>query len=90
MRLFVAINLPDTVRAFTPLGFVTEARAFRPHVTLGRTSRESKPDDFRGLEEALGAIAFSATTVAGDVELMQSTLQPGGSVYQVKQRERLS
>lgn len=77
-------------RAFTPLGFATDARAFRPHVTLGRARRESKPADFRGLEAALGALTFTATTVAGAVDLMQSTLQPGGSVYQVKQSERLS
>jgi 2'-5' RNA ligase len=77
-------------QAFTPLGCAAEARAFRPHVTLGRASRESKPADFRGLEEALGGIAFTATTLVGDVDLMQSTLGPGGSVYQVRQRERLS
>lgn len=77
-------------RAFAPLGFSTDARAFRPHVTLGRARRDAAPPAFRGLEQALGAIEFSATTEAGELDLMESTLQPGGSVYQVRRRERLS
>jgi len=77
-------------QAFAPLGFPTEARPFRPHVTLGRASREARPRDFAGLETAMAALQFATTTVVADVDLMQSTLQPGGPVYQVKYRERLS
>jgi RNA 2',3'-cyclic 3'-phosphodiesterase len=76
--------------AFAPLGFPTEARAFRPHVTLGRAAREAKPRDFAGLEELLPGIDFDETVTVTDVDLMQSTLQPGGPVYQVKYHERLS
>lgn len=70
-------------QAFAPLGFPTEARPFRPHVTLGR-------GDLRGIESSLAALAFTATTVVPHIDLMQSTPQSGGAVYQVKHRERLS
>jgi 2'-5' RNA ligase len=77
---------------FAPLGFPTEARAFRPHLTLGRASREARPRDFfmMGLEGALTALTFAETALVTDLDLMQSTLQSGGAVYQVKHRERLS
>lgn len=79
-------------QAFAPLGFPTEARAFRPHVTLGRAAREARPRDFAGLEETLGALTFADTVGVADLDLMRSTLQPsgGGAVYQVQHRERLS
>ncbi len=79
-------------QAFAPLGFPTEARAFRPHVTLGRAKRDARPRDFPGLEQMLDAIVFSETVTVADVDLMESTLQPEGPspVYQVKYHERLS
>ena len=77
-------------QSFAPLGFPTEARAFRPHVTLGRTARNAKPRDFAGLEEILDGIDFDETVTIDNVELMQSTLQPEGPVYQVRYHERLS
>jgi RNA 2',3'-cyclic 3'-phosphodiesterase len=75
---------------FAPLGFPTEARPFRPHVTLGRAAREARPRDFAGLEAALGGLEFEETVVVEAVDLMQSTLQPGGAVYHVRHSERLS
>jgi len=77
-------------QVFAPLGFPTEAKTFRPHLTLGRAKRDARPRDFTGLEDVLGAIAFSETVVVPDVDLMESTLQSGGAVYQVKHRGRLS
>jgi 2'-5' RNA ligase len=75
-------------QVFAPLGFPTEPRAFRPHLTLGRASREARPRDFfmMGLEGALTALTFAETTLVADLDLMQSTLQSGGAVYQVKHR----
>jgi len=75
---------------FAPLGFPTEANAFRPHLTLGRAKRDAHPRDFAGLEDALEVLTFSETVVVSDVDLMESTLQSGGAVYQVKHRGRLS
>ncbi len=77
-------------QVFAPLGFPTEARAFRPHLTLGRAGRDARPRDFTGLEGALTAVTFAETAVVDTVDLMESTLQSGGAVYQVKHRERLS
>lgn len=77
-------------QAFAPLGFPTEARAFRPHVTLARASRDAQPRALAGLEEMLSAIAFDETVTVAQIDLMQSTLKPEGPVYQVKYHERLS
>ncbi len=76
-------------REFAPLGFPTEARAFRPHLTLGRAARDARPRDFAGLEQLLAGLEFTGTAVVGSVDLMQSTLQSGGAVYQVRYGERL-
>jgi len=77
-------------QAFAPLGFPTEARAFRPHVTLGRAARDGRPRDFTGLEAILAGTDFDETVTVAEVDLMQSTLQPNGPVYQVRYHERLS
>jgi 2'-5' RNA ligase len=77
-------------QAFAPLGFPTEARAFRPHVTLARAARNARPRDFTGLEAVLAQTEFDATITVSEVDLMQSTLQKDGPVYQVKYHERLS
>lgn len=77
-------------QAFAPLGFPTEARAFRPHVTIARAGRDAKPREFAGLEELLAGVDFDETVTVPDVDLMQSTLKPEGPVYQVKYHERLS
>lgn len=77
-------------QAFAPLGFPTEARAFRPHVTLGRAARDARPRDFTGLEAILAGTDFDQTVTIAEVDLMQSTLQQDGPVYQVKYHERLS
>lgn len=76
-------------QAFAPLGFPTEARAFRPHVTVARAARNAKPRDFAGLAELLADLDFDEPVTVPDVDLMQSTLKPEGPVYQVKYHERL-
>src|SRR5689334_23429451 len=72
-----------------PLGFPTEARAFRPHVTLGRAARDARAGDFAGLEAALGRLDFTETALVTTIDLMQSTLQSTGAVYKVRHSERL-
>ena len=77
-------------QAFAPLGFPTEARTFRPHITLARTARDAKPREFAGLQELLADVDFDATVTVAQLDLMQSTLKPDGPVYQVRYHERLS
>jgi RNA 2',3'-cyclic 3'-phosphodiesterase len=77
-------------QAFAPLGFPAAARAFRPHVTVGRATKDARPRDFTGLAEILAATDFAETVTIADVDLMQSTLTPQGPVYQVKYHGRLS
>ncbi len=74
---------------FAPLGFPTEARAFRPHITLGRAGPRARPGGFDKLESALADLAFDATAVIMTVDLMLSALQSGGAVYHVRHSERL-
>lgn len=73
-----------------PLGFPTEARAFRPHVTLGRAERDAAPGDLRRAAERLAAAAFSGSALVESVDLMRSTLSPRGAAYAVVHRERLA
>jgi len=77
-------------REFATLGFPTEARPFRPHITLGRAKRDAKPAAFGGLEPTLEALQFSETVVVESVDLMSSTLGPRGATYDVQHGERLS
>lgn len=66
-----------------PLGWPTEARAFSPHLTLGRIARSATPSE----QAAVGEIVehsqvgeIGAQHVSG-VSLIKSDLRPGGAVY---------
>ncbi|MCU0493566.1 MAG: RNA 2',3'-cyclic phosphodiesterase [Chloroflexaceae bacterium] len=68
-----------------PLGFVPEARPFRPHLTLGRVRREATPPQLRDLAAALAATEppLPIAWEIGPPLLYQSTLTPQGAVYRV-------
>ena len=65
------------------LGFKPEARAYTPHLTLGRVNYGLRPGDVRRLMDALaqtGARSFGEFT-PGHLSLMNTELRTGGSVY---------
>lgn len=83
--------LADRVeRGFAPLGFPTEGRPFRPHLTVGRARRNARPREFAGMDRMLEGVVVTADAVLETVDLMRSTPGPEGSVYHTVHRERLS
>jgi RNA 2',3'-cyclic 3'-phosphodiesterase len=65
-----------------PLGFEREVRAFHPHVTLGRARPDARAGDFRGFEELVAAMDFSAEITVRSIDLMKSALSAKGARYE--------
>jgi len=78
-------------RELAPLGFPTEARPFRPHVTLARATRDAGAAAFAraGLEAVLERLEFAETALIETLDLMRSELRRDGAVYHVLHREPL-
>lgn len=70
-------------RAFADLGFPVEGRPFRPHLTLGRAGANAR-GGVRGLEDRLAQLSLTDTFSVSSVDLMESTLTPGGARYAVR------
>ncbi len=64
-------------RAMQELGFESEGRPFRPHLTLGRVKRGASASKLSGLEEALAALQYAAEPMVDSVDLMESHLGAG-------------
>lgn len=73
----------DVEREIAPLGFPTEQRPFRPHLTLGRSAKEPTADEFRALGQAVTAmnVPRSCAIAVDALVLMQSELGPHGARY---------
>jgi 2'-5' RNA ligase len=71
----------DVELACERLGYPLEGRAFRPHITLGRTKQRSP--DARALGTAARTVTFRETTVVDTLDLMESRLQAAGPRYAV-------
>jgi 2'-5' RNA ligase len=73
----------QVTQALTPLGFEPEKRAFSPHLTIGRASRNASR---RELTEVGELVTRSEVGTLGQVNvehitLMKSDLKPSGAVY---------
>jgi 2'-5' RNA ligase len=67
-----------------PLGFKPD-KPFQPHITLARIRETARPDELHAISHTLTSTTNLPTPsppfTAQSVSLMQSHLQPGGSVY---------
>jgi 2'-5' RNA ligase len=65
------------------LGYAREERAFSPHLTLGRVSRNATSQDVKSISKALESnrVGFLGATCVEKVHLYRSDLQPTGAVY---------
>ena len=68
-------------REMERVGFPLEGRPFRPHVTLGRVSRDSGSRDFRSLARDLAAVDFEAVADVSSLDLMESRMKTDGPRY---------
>ena len=73
----------DVERACAALGYPLDARAFRPHITLGRTRDQVSRGDARAIAAAARTVRFRAAAPARSVDLMQSELGPRGARHTV-------
>jgi 2'-5' RNA ligase len=67
-------------------GFAAEERAFRPHLTLARASRDAKRPDLQAAGRALERIAEAGETGTFTVDRIahiKSDLRPSGAIYTV-------
>jgi len=65
------------------LGYAPEDRPFSPHLTLGRVSRNTTPQDYRSIAAVLEKekVGFLGALCVRSVELYKSDLLPSGAVY---------
>lgn len=73
----------DLEVACEALGHEVEARAFRPHITLGRVKREVTAEQVGTLATLAAKVRYRATIDAGSVDVMQSELSSTGPHYTV-------
>jgi 2'-5' RNA ligase len=65
------------------LGYPAEERAFTPHLTLGRVSRDASNAEVQQLGQMIETVRIDAvgTMEVRDVHLIRSDLYPSGPVY---------
>ncbi len=69
--------------ALEELGFPSESRSFRPHLTLARVRDRARTDERQAIGRLVAAGEFAALTRidVDAIHLMRSRLDPGGAVY---------
>ena len=70
-------------QALIPLGFPPEARAFSPHLTLGRVRDQATPQERRRLGERMASLEVQGqpSLYVDRVILMRSQLTSKGAIY---------
>jgi 2'-5' RNA ligase len=65
------------------LGYAPEPRAFSPHLTLGRVSRNVRSDEYQLISSAINQskVGFLGALRVSSLELIRSDLKPDGAIY---------
>lgn len=65
------------------LGYAREDRAFSPHLTLGRVSRNASSQEVKNISQCIEEtrIGFLGATCVEKIHLYRSDLRPNGAVY---------
>ena len=71
-------------------GFEAETRAFHPHITLGRADDRGGAGAFRGLDQLVADMEFSAELKVRTIDLMRSHLSKDGARYSVLSSAKLT
>lgn len=72
----------DVEEGCSALGVEVEGKPFRPHLTIGRLRGTEDREAARELGRVAREIRFRADTLVSTIELVQSTLRPGGPRYE--------
>jgi 2'-5' RNA ligase len=73
----------DLEVACEALGHDVDARAVRPHVTLGRVKRDASADALREIAGLARTVRYAGTVDVHSVDIMQSELSSAGPRYTV-------
>jgi 2'-5' RNA ligase len=73
----------DLEVACEALGHEVDARAFRPHITLGRVKREVVGEQAGSLATLARSVRYRGAIEARSVDVMQSELSSAGPRYTV-------
>ncbi len=89
--IWVGVEAPQELNAIqngietttARLGYAREERAFSPHLTLGRVSRNITSQEIKAISQSLEKtkIGFLGATCIDKVHLYRSDLHPSGAVY---------
>jgi len=89
--LWVGIHAPSDLASLqrgiemgaSRLGYKAEARAFSPHLTIGRVRQNARLTDLQKIRATLDSMQFGniATARVDSVHLFKSDLQSDGSIY---------
>ena len=73
----------DVELACEALGHEVDARAFRPHVTLGRVKRDMTAEEARSVATLARQVRYRASVDAATIDVMRSELSSQGPRYTV-------
>jgi 2'-5' RNA ligase len=80
----------DLEWAMGDCGFEAETRAFHPHITLGRADDRIGAGVFRGLDQLVADMEFSAEVKVRTIDLIRSNLSKDGARYSVLSSAKLA